>query len=185
MLEPTMPEPPANSRHQVPAKSLQPLSLKRWTKLLLWIPDGPRSQAQLQKLQDDLANRFEGQWEHAVEYVNKFHDRFLNKARGLLTFDGLVLTALGAAYQQNHRIPAGLVLVGCACAVIAAGMLLLNSFSVHFGDLGKYEDATKELRARVVQIVLHGKGMCLAVVLSFFAMLCLIMAFGIVVLTNG
>jgi hypothetical protein len=165
--------------------SLRPLSLTRWTKLLLWIPDGPRSQAQLQKLQDDLANRFEGQWEHAVEYVNRLHDRFLNKARGLLTFDGLVLTALGAAYQQNHQIPAGLVLVGCVFAVIAASMLLLNQFSVHFGDLGKYQDATKELPARVVQIVMHGKSMFIAVMLSFLAMLCLIIAFGIAVLTNA
>ena len=179
-----MPEPSATSGHKVPGKSLQPLSLKRGTKLLLLIPDGPRSQAQLQKLQDDLANRFEGQWEHAVAYVNKLHDRFLNKARGLLTFDGLVLTALGGVYQANHRIPAGLVLVGCACAVIAASMLLLNQFSVHFGDLGKYEDATKELRARVVQIVLHGKGMCLAVMFSFVSMLCLIVAFGALVFSN-
>jgi hypothetical protein len=29
----------------------------------------------LQKLQDGVANRLEGQWEHAVEYINKRQDR--------------------------------------------------------------------------------------------------------------
>jgi len=180
-----MPEPPADSGNHDPAKSLQPLSLGAYTKLLLLIPDGPRSQAQLQNLQDDLANRFDGQWEHAVEYVNRLHDRFLNKARGLLTFDGLVLTALGAAYQQSHRIPAGLILVGSVFAVLAASMLLLNQFSAHFGDLGKYRHATKELSARVMQIVLHGKIINLAVILSFFAMLCFIISLGIAVSGNA
>jgi hypothetical protein len=99
LLERTMSEAPVNQRHQVPAELLLPLSLKPWTKLLLLIPGGPRSKTELQKLQDDVANRFEGQWEHAVEYINKRHDRFLNKARGLLTFDGLVLAALSAVYR--------------------------------------------------------------------------------------
>src|SRR5262245_33137391 len=104
-----MSEAPTDQRHPGPAESLLPLSLKPWTKLLLLIPGGPRSRTELQKLQDGVANRFEGQWEHAVEYINKRHDRFLNKARGLLTFDGLVLAALAAVYRESHRIPARLV----------------------------------------------------------------------------
>jgi uncharacterized membrane protein YidH (DUF202 family) len=180
LSERTMSEATANQRHQVPAELLQPVSLKSWTKLLLLIPGGPRSKTELQKLQDRVANRFEGQWEQAVEYINKRHDRFLNKARGLLTFDGLVLAALTAVYRESHRIPAKLVLAGSVCAVIAAGMLLLNQCLVHFGDLGKYEDAKKELPSSVIQIAVHGKSIVVAGVLSFLAMLCLLMALGFV-----
>jgi hypothetical protein len=177
-----MSEATANQRHQV--ELLQPVSLKLWTKLLFLIPGGPRSKTELQKLQDGIANRFEGEWEHAVEYISKRHDRFLNKARGLLTFDGLVLAALSAVYRESHRIPARLVLAGCVCAVIAAGMLLLNECLVHFGDLGKYEDAKKEFPSSVFQIVVHGKSIVVASVLSFLAMLCLLIAIGIVELTG-
>jgi hypothetical protein len=179
-----MSEAPVNQWHQVSAELLPPLSLKSWTKLVLLIPGGPRSKAELQKLQDDVANRFEGQWEHAVEYINTRHDRFLNKARGLLTFDGLVLAALSAVYRESHRIPARLVLAGCVCAVIAAGMLLLNLCLVHFGDLGKYEDAKKEFPSSVIQIAVHGKSIVVAGVLSFLAMLCLLIALGIVEITQ-
>ena len=70
-------EAPAKKRDQVPAELLQPISLKLRTRLLLLVPGGPKSEAELQKLQDDVANRFEGQWEHAVEYVNKRHVPYL------------------------------------------------------------------------------------------------------------
>jgi hypothetical protein len=180
-----MSEAPANQRHQVSARLLQPLSLKRSTQFWLLVPGGPRSKAELQKLQDNIANRFAGQWEHAVDYVNKRHDRFLNKARGLLAFNGLVLAALGAVYRESHRIPARLVLAGCLFAVIAAGMLLLNQCLVHFGDLDKYEDAKKEFPSSLTQIVVHGKSIVVAVILSFLAMLCLLAALGIVELSNS
>jgi hypothetical protein len=179
-----MSEAPVEQRRQVPAELLPPISLKSWTKLLLLIPGGPRSRTELQKLQDDLANRFGGHWEQAVEYINKWHDRFLNKARGLLAFNGLVLAALSAVYRESHRIPAKLVLAGCACAVIAAGMLLINQCLVHFGDLGKYEDAKKEFPSSVIQIAVHGKSIVVAGILSFLAMLCLLIALGIVQLTH-
>jgi hypothetical protein len=179
-----MSEAPANQRHQVPAELLQPLSLNLWAKLLLLVPGGPRSKAELQKLRDDVANRFGGQWEHAVEYVNKSKDRFTNKARGLLTFDGLVLAALGAVYRESHRIPARLVLAGSVFAAIAAGMLLLNQLSVKFGDISKYEDAKNEFHPSVAEIVVNGKSIMVAAFLSLLALLCLLICLGIVVLSN-
>jgi hypothetical protein len=175
----------AKKRNQAPAELLQPISITLRTRLLLLVPGGPKSKAELQKLQDDVANRFEGQWEHAVEYLNKRHDRLLNKARGLLTFDGLVLTALGTVYRESHMIPARLVLAGCVCAIIAAGILLLNQCLVHFDDLGKYENARNEFPSSVTQIVVHGKGNILAAVISFVAMLCLMAALGIAVLCKA
>ena len=184
LLERTMSQTPANQRHQVSAELFQPLSLNLWTKLLLLVPGGPRSKAELQKLRDDIANRFEGQWEHAVEYVNKSRDRFTNKARGLLTFDGLVLSALAAVYRESHRIPARLVLAGSVFAVIAAGTLLLNHLLVNFGDLSKYEDAKKEFPSSVMEIVVNGKSIVVACLLSLLAVLCLLISLGIVVLSN-
>lgn len=175
---------PANQRHQAPAELFQPLSLNLWTKLLLLVPGGPRSEAELQKLRDDVANRFEGQWEHAVEYVNKSKDRFTNKARGLLTFDGLVLAALAAVYRESHRIPARLVLAGSVLAVIAASLLLLNQLLVNFGSLSKYEDAKKEFPSSVTESVVNGKSIVVACLLSLLAVLCLLISLGIVVLSN-
>jgi hypothetical protein len=183
-IERTTSEAPANQRHRVPAELLQPPSLTLWTRLLLWVPVGPRSKSELEKFRDDVANRFEEQWEHAVEYVNKSNDRFINKARGLLTFDGLVLTALAAVYRESHRIPAKLVLAGCVFAAIAS-MLLLNLLMVNFGDLSKYEHAKKEFPPSVTAIVVHGKSIVVAGLLSLLAMLCLLLSLGIVILSTN
>ena len=98
-----------------------------------------------------------------------------------MTFDGLVLTALGTVYRESHMIPARLVLAGFVCAIIAAGILLLNQCLVHFDDLGTYENARNEFPSSVTQIVVHGKANILAAVLSFVAMLCLMAALGIAV----
>jgi hypothetical protein len=150
----------------------------------LCIPGGPKSTAELQRFRDDLANRFERQWEHAVEYVNKWNDRLLNKARGLLTFDGLMLAALGAVYRESHRIPARLILAGSMCAVAAAGILLLNQLLVNFGDLNRYEDPKREFPSVLTQLVLRAKTIVVADVLSLLAMVCLFISVGILVISN-
>jgi hypothetical protein len=175
---------PPNRPHQVPADLLQPLSLPLLTRLLSRIPGGPTSTAELQRLRDEVANRFEGQWEHVVEHVNKWNDRFLNKARGLLTFDGLVLVALAAVYPESHRIPARLVLAGTMCAVAAAGILLLNQLSVNFGDLNKYKDAKSEFPSDLTELVLRAKSIVVADMLSLLAMVCLFISVGILVISN-
>jgi hypothetical protein len=86
--------------------------------------------------------------------VNKSND-LENNARGLLTFDGLVLTALGTVYRESHASPASPVLAGSVCAVIAAGMLLLTQFSVSFGDRSRYRNAECEFRYSVTRIVIR------------------------------
>ena len=173
-----------NRRHQVPADLSQPLSLSLLARLVLCIPGGPKSTAELRRFRNDVANRFEGQWEQAVEYVNKWNDRFLNKARGLLTFDGLILAALGAVYRESHRIPARLILAGSMFAVAAAGILLLNHFLVNFGDLNRYEDAKTEFPSDLTQFVLRAKSIVVADVLSLLAMVCLVFSVGILVISN-
>jgi hypothetical protein len=181
-------EPPVNDAlgqgKQVATDHWLPPSRGLWTRLLLLIPGGPRSMAELREFGSAVACRFSGQWELALEYVNKSNDRLLNNARGLLTFDGLVLTALGTVYRESHRIPASLVLTGGVCAVIAAGMLLLTQFSVSFGDRNRYRNAESEFPYRVTRVVLNEKSNAVARLLSFVAMFCLLCAFGIVVLRN-
>jgi hypothetical protein len=154
------------------------------TRLLLLIPGGPRSMPELRDFGSAVAGRFSGQWERALEYVNKSNDRLVNNARGLLTFNGLVLTALGTVYRESHRIPASLALAGSVCAVIAAGMLLLTQFSVSFGDRSRYRNAECEFPYCVTRVVINGKSNSVAGLFSLVAMLCLLIAFGIVVLRN-
>jgi hypothetical protein len=154
------------------------------TRLLLLIPGGPRSMPELREFGSALACRFAGQWERALEYVNKSNDRLVNNARGLLTFNGLVLTALGTVYRESHRIPASLALAGSVCAVIAAGMLLLTQFSVSFGDRSRYLTAEYEFPYCVTRVVINGKSNAVAGLFSLVAMLCLLSAFGIVVSRN-
>jgi hypothetical protein len=48
LLERTMSEALANQHHQVPAELLQPLPLNLRERLLLLVPGGPRSSAELQ-----------------------------------------------------------------------------------------------------------------------------------------
>jgi len=167
---------------QEAANALSPLSLTPLARLRLWTPGRPHFQAEVQQLQDAVANRFKGEWEHAVEYVNKRHDRLLNQARGLLTFDGLVLTALVAVHRESHLIPGKLVLTGCVSAVIAASVLLLSQLSVHFGEPSKYADAQKEFPSALIQVCLHGKNLLAAGILSFLALLCLLVSLWIVAL---
>ena len=168
--------------HRQVVPDARPIAFTLRARLLLRVPGGPQSQVDVQRLQDAVANRFKGNWEHAVEYVTKRHDRLLNQTRGLLTFDGLILTALGAVYRQSHLLPATLVLCGCVCPVIAASMLLLSQLSVHFAEPSKYADAQKEFPSALVQVCLHGKSLVAAGILSFLALLCLLVSLGIVAL---
>jgi hypothetical protein len=154
------------------------------TRLLLLIPGGPRSMPELRDFASDVACRFAGQWERALEYVNKSNDRLVNNARGLLTFNGLVLTALGTVYRESHSIPASLALTGSVCAVVAAGMLLLTQFSVSFGDRSRYRSAEYEFPYCVTRVVINGKSNAVAALFSLVALLCLLTAFGIVVLRH-
>jgi hypothetical protein len=95
-----------------------------------------------------------------------------------------VLAALASVYRESHRSPAKLVLAGCVFAVIAAG-LLLHQLSANFGDLSKYEHAKTEFPPSVTEIVAHGKTIIVACLLSLFAMLCLLLSLGMVILSTN
>jgi hypothetical protein len=158
-----------------------PHSLTLWARLLLSIPGKPRSSIELQRLEDGLADRFAGNWEYAVEYVNRHHDRLLNQSRGLLTFDGLVLAALGVLYRESHRIPASLVLGGYASAILATSILLVSQFSVYLGEPNRFQDPKKEFSSSLRQTVVDAKTIVVADILSLVAMLSLLVALGFLV----
>jgi hypothetical protein len=128
-----------------------------------------------------VADRFAGHWEYAVEYVNGRHDRLLNQARGLLTFDGLVLAALSVLYRESHRIPASLVLAGYASAILATSILLVSQFSVHFGEPSTFQDPKREFSSSLRQTLVDGKTIVVADILSLVAMLSLLVALGCLV----
>jgi hypothetical protein len=108
----------------------------------------------------------------------------VNSASGLLTFNGLVLTALGTVYRESRIIPARLVLAGGVCVVIATGKLLITHFSVSFGDLSKYRNAECEFAYSVTRVVINGKSNAVAGLFSLVAIFWLLSAFGIVVLSD-
>jgi len=159
-----------------PSQQLKPLSLKLCTKTLLLMPGGPVTEAKVQELRDLLADRFKKDWEKAVEYVNKSNDRFINKARGLLTFNGLILAALGNWYRETHQIPTSVV-VGGVCAIASATILLVTHFLVNFGDLDEYRSAEREFSPYVVEIIVKAKCVVLAGILSLASMLIPLAAF--------
>jgi UDP-N-acetylmuramyl pentapeptide phosphotransferase/UDP-N-acetylglucosamine-1-phosphate transferase len=149
-----------------PREQLPPLSLDPCTKLLLLISfSGPYTQAELQSFRDDLADRFKGDWEKAVEYVNKSNDRFISKAGGLLAFNGLVLTAL-AIWPHSQ-----MTIVGSICAIASASILLVTHFIVNVGHLDDYKEAKLDFSAYVVEIVRRAKYILVAAVLSLASVL--------------
>ena len=174
----------ASRSQRVGAQRLPFTSRTPWTRLWLLIPGGPKSVTELRDLGAVLAHRFDRHWENALAYVDKSYDRLLNKARGLLTFDGLVLAALGTVYREGHGIPPSLVLAGGVCAVIASGILLLTLFSVSIGDLSEYRNAESEFPHGLTRLVIGGKSNVFAGLFSLVAMVCLLTALGMVVLRD-
>jgi hypothetical protein len=167
-----------------PRQQLEALSLKLCTRFFLRMPGGgPRTQTTLQNFRDDIADRFKGEWERAVEYVNKSNDRFINKARGLLTFNGLILAALGTWYKQTEQISQTTqqipqpVIIGGICAIASATIILVSHFLVTVGDLDDYKYPEKEFSAYIVEIVIKAKFIFIAAVLSLASLLIPLAAF--------
>jgi hypothetical protein len=152
---------------------LRPYSLNQWTKLVLLIPfNGLNNQEQLQDFRDDLADRFQGKWETAFEYVIKSNDRIINKAIGLLAFDGLVIAALGI-WRLESQVARS---IGGICAAASATILLVTHFIVSTGQPGDYKEAATDFSAFVVEIVRRAKYIFVAAVLSIASVLVLLVA---------
>ena len=85
----------------------------------------------------------------AVAYVDRIVDRQVNKVRGILSFDGLMLTFLGLISRSGTRIDitarhpfSVLVLMGM---LIAASGMCLFQFRARWGDIADFKTFSGEI----------------------------------------
>jgi hypothetical protein len=142
-----------------PPRRLGPLEMKDWEEFLLrfgWKRSGPHSKAQLETLAGYIVQRYS--WEDALKYVDAANNRLLNKARGLITFNGLTLAAIGTLIRVEGTHAISFAAFGMVMALLSAGTLLWTHFLVDFGrELSDYENAEKEFRSYVVMIATRAK----------------------------
>ena len=113
-------------------------------------------------------------WEEALKYADSANNRLLNKARELITFNGLTLAVFGTLTRlqnpdatDNHWTQAGIVL-----ALASAVILLWTHFLVDFGPrLSDYADPKTEFDSYVVQVVMRGKWITVTGFLSFLSLI--------------
>jgi hypothetical protein len=105
---------------------------------------GPRTKTDLDTLAGYIVQRYD--WEEALKYADSANNRFLNKARGLITFNGLTLAAISTLVrvEGTNAVNNTLTGFGIVMALLSAGILLWTHFLVDFGrDLSDYENAEK------------------------------------------
>lgn len=89
--------------------------------------------------------------DRALGYLERVIDRTVNKARGILPFNSVLLTILGLQLS-NSRLPAALQwshVLGITAAglLILSCLLLLSIFWVHWGVESDYEDFRNEFNS--------------------------------------
>lgn len=137
------------------------LSINNLFRLLPPFKDAKRSE-----FQRALLARFPD-CEGAVEYVDRVLDRQINKANGLLAFDGLLFTALSVVSASVNPIPIS-IRIGCALALIAALPLILL-LVVDFGKISDYVKPCTDFTAKCLTIYYRTYAIILSVLLSVAA----------------
>lgn len=86
-----------------------------------------------------------------VDYIYRAYDRVINKARGLLTFDGLLLTAFGLLYRnlQSSSNNSGLLLSIGSVLPLVASLPLLVIFWMNWGASNDYQSNENDLKSMV------------------------------------
>ena len=129
---------------------------------MLWFPDIPRG---TEGHHEALTARFAGDerpdgpavdrhpalGDAAVAYADRIIDRQLTKVRGILAFDGLILTFLGLIARgtalvdisEHHRVP---VLVLMALLAAASAMCLFQ-FRARWGYVADFQTFSREIAA--------------------------------------
>lgn len=181
----TQPANPANENEIREAEAttprrLGPLEMKHWEEFLLRFGgrrSGPRTKAELETLAGFILNRYD--WEDALKYVDGANNRLLNKARGLITFNGLTLAAISTLVRVEgvQAVNNALAGFGIIMALLSAGILLWTHFLVDFGrELSDYEDTPSEFRSYVVLVATRAKWIVITGFLSFLSLLPLLLA---------
>jgi hypothetical protein len=153
----------------------EPINLNLYTRILLCLGSGPRTQRQVQEFRETLAVRYQEanskiDWTKAHAYVERINDRFINKARGLLTCNGLTVTAIGTLYGAN--IPP-LLAWSILLAILSACTLLYSHFMINFHPIEIYGNAKSDYERYTIIIVTRSKYLTIAAIMSLCSIILL------------
>lgn len=107
--------------------------------------------------------------EGAVEYVDRVIDRQINKANGLLAFDGLLFTALSVVSPGTGSTPIS-IKIGSGLALVAALPLILL-LVVSFGKIDDYTTPSADFTKKCQTIYWRTYAICFSVLFSIAAAL--------------
>jgi hypothetical protein len=122
------------------------------------------SRPQIEEVSVSIWQRFEKE-QDAVTYIHREIDRQINKVRGILTFDGILLVAFRFDFSKaDHWIQ---LLSAAALFYISASILIsLSIFLVQWGDLNSYKNFRGEYDFKAQVVGTRTKLVNSAVVLS-------------------
>ena len=105
--------------------------------------------------------------EKALAYVNGVIDRIINKARGILPFNSLILAIIAIIYRSNPGwfIVALSLLAGFLLSASSL-ILLLTMFWPHFGKMEEYSSYQAEFDSTVLIIRKRALALVCATLLS-------------------
>lgn len=129
---------------------------------MLWFPDIPGGTdghhsaltARFEQVEEDgppAVDQHPAYGDAAVAYVDRIIDRQLTKARGILAFDGLILTFLGLIARDasliditdGHRLPVVLLMAQLG----AASGICLFQFRARWGYVADFQTFSREIAA--------------------------------------
>jgi hypothetical protein len=165
------PDPAAEGARRVAA--LTPLALKLCERcLLLWPGSGPKTQEQLDDFRKVLVRRYT--WDKALKFADDTNNRFLNKARGLITFNGLTLATFGTLIKSGGPVAQimnpWLFLAGMLFTLLSALALLLTHFLINFGPTSEYVGDKEEFESYIVLVAKRAKWISIAGFLSIISL---------------
>ena len=155
---------------------LSAIRLKHHEKVLFLLGSGPKTEPQLIKFREHIVTRYD--WDQALKYINDTDTRFLNKARGLITFNGLTLTALSTLMRLGNggleTADALWLTAGIIFTLVSAVILLLTHFLVDFGpSLDDYVHAKTEFPPHFMQVIKRAKWISIAAIFSLLSLVSL------------
>jgi hypothetical protein len=162
---------PAGPRERI--AELSAIRLKHHEKVLFLLGSGPKTELQLIKFREHIVTRYD--WDQALKYLNDKDTRFLNKARGLITFNGLTLTALSTLMRLGNgardTVDTLWLSTGITFTLVSAVILLLTHFLVDFGpSLDDYLRAKTEFPPHFIQVIKRAKWISIAGIFSLLSL---------------
>jgi hypothetical protein len=131
------------------AKEVARLPYLRWIPISICKVWGIPFGADFFKISDAMVNRYAaGRESDAVAYVDRVIDRQINKARGILPFNSILIAALSLENRSGVDPATSMLLEYLSYPIIAglfiSSILLLELFWVHWGKEGEYKNFEEE-----------------------------------------